>query len=107
MFSDDSLACLEAYDWPGNVRDLRNVVEFSVYMARGNTITKDALPDQLRYSAGRFDEQLTLAARVKQFEREEVLRVVARYGNSLEGKKKAAAALGISLASLYNKLKEV
>ena len=107
VFSDDSLACLEAYDWPGNVRELRNVVEFSVYMARGNTITKDALPDQLRYSAGRFDEQLTLAARVKQFEREEVLRVVARYGNSLEGKKKAAAALGISLASLYNKLKEV
>ncbi len=47
----------------------------------------------------------TLYERTCEFERQEILRTVALYGNTLEGKKKAAKALGISLASLYNKLK--
>lgn len=48
----------------------------------------------------------TLHDRVREFEKQEILRCVALYGNTLEGKKKAARDLGISLASLYNKLKD-
>ncbi len=47
----------------------------------------------------------TLYERTCEFEKQEILRAVALYGNTLEGKKRAAEALGISLASLYNKLK--
>ena len=48
----------------------------------------------------------TLYERTREFEKQEILRAVALYGNTLEGKKMAAKSLGISLASLYNKLKD-
>ncbi len=47
----------------------------------------------------------SLYERTREFEKMEILRMVALYGNTLEGKKMAAKTLGISLASLYNKLK--
>lgn len=47
----------------------------------------------------------TLYERTQELEKKEILRTVALYGNTLEGKKMAAKTLGISLASLYNKLK--
>ncbi|MCI8712383.1 MAG: PAS domain-containing protein [Ruminococcus sp.] len=49
---------------------------------------------------------LTLAERVRRFEREEIKAEIALYGGGVEGKQAAAKALGISLATLYNKLKE-
>ena len=48
--------------------------------------------------------KLTLAERVKRFEQEEILIALEKYGTDTEGKKQAAEALGISLATLYNKL---
>ena len=45
-----------------------------------------------------------LAQRVKEFERREALKAVERHGSTTQGKRAAAAELGISLASLYNKL---
>lgn len=49
---------------------------------------------------------LTLDERVRQFEKREIEAEVSFYGGGVEGKKQAAKALGISLATLYNKLKE-
>lgn len=49
---------------------------------------------------------LTLAERVRRFEREEIKAEIALHGGGVEGKRAAAKALGISLATLYNKLKE-
>ena len=48
----------------------------------------------------------SLMKRVRRFERQEIRRTLEIYGSDLDGKKRAAKALGISLASLYNKLKE-
>ena len=100
--TDDAVACLQAHDWPGNVRELRNALEFSAYLTPSGVIDRAALPsDLIRRSE---DAGLTLAQRTRNFEKREIRRLLEKNGASLEGKKKTAAQLGISLASLYNKL---
>ena len=100
--TDDAVECLQAHDWPGNVRELRNALEFSAYLTPSGVISRAALPsDLLRQHE---DAGLTLAQRTRNFEKREIRRLLDKNGTGLEGKKKTAAQLGISLASLYNKL---
>ena len=114
----EALDRLLAHNWPGNVRELRNVLEFCAYLTPSGLITELSLPENLRTASGvinrealpsdlvhqREDVGLTLAQRTRAFEKQEILRLLACNGSHLEGKKKTAAQLGISLASLYNKL---
>ena len=100
--TDDAVECLQAHEWPGNVRELRNALEFSAYLTPSGVISRAALPsDLIRRSE---DAGLTLAQRTRNFEKREIRRLLDKNGAGLEGKKKTAAQLGISLASLYNKL---
>ena len=101
--SPEALICLMEHNWPGNVRELRNVLEASVYLSADGFITPDSLPEHiLRRSEG--EQRLTLNQRVRAFEHAEIQKLLQRYGDTLEGKKRVAAELGISLATLYNKL---
>lgn len=101
--SPEALTCLMEHNWPGNVRELRNVLEASVYLSADGFITPDSLPEHiLRRSEG--EQRLTLNQRVRAFEHAEIQKLLQRYGDTLEGKKRVAAELGISLATLYNKL---
>lgn len=101
--TDEAVRLLQAHSWPGNVRELRNVLEFSAYLTPSGVITCEAFPADLRRPA-EHDAALPLVQRVRAFEKRDIQRLLARNGASLEGKKKTAAQLGISLASLYNKL---
>lgn len=99
----EALESLLHHNWPGNVRELRNVLEFSAYLSENGVIVPESLPEHLI----RFDEEqstLTLAQKVKTFEQAEIRRMLQKYGDDLNGKKKTAQQLGISLATLYNKL---
>lgn len=102
VLTDEAMELFQAYDWPGNVRELRNILEFSAYLAPGGVISVDMLPGRQRHQ--KEAPHLTLAQKTKQFERREIEKLLHKYGSTLEGKKKAAAELGISLASLYNKI---
>lgn len=101
--SPEALDCLMAHDWPGNVRELRNVLEASVYLSSDGLITRESLPEHI---VRRPEQRLSLPHRVRIFERAEIQKLLQQYGQGLEGKKRAAAELGISLATLYNKLGE-
>ena len=101
--SPEALECLTEHNWPGNVRELRNVLEASVYLSADGLITPDALPEHILRRPEQ-EQRLPLGQRVRAFERAEIQKVLQRHGNTLEGKKRAAAELGISLATLYNKL---
>ena len=94
----EALDRLLAHNWPGNVRELRNVLEFCAYLTPSGLIT------ELSLRTAPAAQPLTLAQRTRAFEKQEILRLLACNGSHLEGKKKTAAQLGISLASLYNKL---
>ena len=95
--TDEAVRLLQAHSWPGNVRELRNVLEFSAYLTPSGVITCEAFPADLRRPA-EHDAALPLVQRVRAFEKREIQRLLARNGASLEGKKKTAAQLGISLA---------
>ena len=101
--SADAIERLQRHEWPGNVRELRNVLEFSAYLTPSGVITADTLPggpEQFKEEG----EPMTLSQKTRMFERREIQRLLQKYGTSLKGKKQAAEELGISLASLYNKL---
>ncbi len=93
------------YPWPGNIRELRSIIESAVMVSDGDYITISDLPMNLQhYATGRREEIGTKAIRnIEEGERsviEEALRQT--HGN----KAKAAEALGISTRTLYRKLEK-
>lgn len=105
--SDEAKEALRSYDWPGNVRELRNAIEFSVNNMEGSVIEVRHLPGRIcgvknEYAA---EPVKKLSEAVREAEKREVAKALTVFGEDTEGKKKAAKALGISLASLYNKIK--
>jgi Nif-specific regulatory protein len=88
---------LLAYRWPGNVRQLRNVIDSAVVLATGDEIQPADLG--LREAGGDSFESLDLAA----WERRLIQEALSRTGQSMP---EAAKLLGISRATLYRKVEE-
>lgn len=101
--SPQALPLLQNHTWPGNVRELRNVLEFAAYLSPDGAITPEFLPENMIRPAS-ADDTVPLSQRVNAFEKAEIQRLLLKYGSDLNGKRHAAKTLGISLASLYNKL---
>ncbi|HTH59849.1 MAG TPA: sigma 54-interacting transcriptional regulator [Paraburkholderia sp.] len=105
QISADALALLSAYPWPGNIRELRNVLERASLLADDGVIRPDQLPDALRKSAvPSIAEALPaagLAARRKLSDAE-----LVRAATEFRGKRsELAARLGLSERTLYRRLK--
>lgn len=107
--SEEAFNVLYNYKWEGNVRELKNIIEFGVMMTDEAVIRVEHLPKKLQIEG--IKESVInvklLKDAVREFEEKEINKVIDIYGNTLEGKKKAAEALGISLASLYNKMQNL
>ncbi len=102
--SKEAVELLYNFDWPGNVRELENVIERVMVTMDEETINKKNLSqhiNQFRISHDRDVELIT----IEQMEELLIRKAVAKYGNTVEGKRRASQALNISLATLYNKLK--
>lgn len=99
------------YSWPGNVRELENVVEFMINLSdeRG-IITKEMLPDNLIESEAEEVENkfqvLDGASTIAEAEKILIENAIIKFGTDTSGKKKAAKALGIGIATLYRKLEK-
>ena len=97
--SDRAMSCLINYQWPGNIRELRNVIERGVILAEAGVITENALPRELSVQSDGDNDFLSLEA----VEREHIAKVLACFGNN---RTLAATALGISRKTLYRKIRE-
>ncbi len=97
---DRALQCLMAYDWPGNIRELQNVLERSLILSEGDLITEQALPLEL---SGRLVKTATNSPflSLKELERQHILAVLHFVGGS---RTRAADILGIGRKTLYRKL---
>jgi transcriptional regulator with PAS, ATPase and Fis domain len=103
--TSQALQILVGYEWPGNVRELEHVIERAMVSTAEPQLSQKHIADYLSSISG----GLMQVHDIMPLERmEEILlrAALARFGESLEGKKKAALALNISLATLYNKLKK-
>ncbi|KAF5071562.1 Anaerobic nitric oxide reductase transcription regulator NorR [anaerobic digester metagenome] len=105
---DDVMDVFMDYAWPGNVRELENVVQYVIALAdSSNTIHRFMLPDtMLKQDRASLQEPRRRQefAPLEVMEARYIERVLAQYGNTTEGKKKAARVLGIGIATLYRKL---
>ncbi|MFW6153589.1 MAG: sigma-54 interaction domain-containing protein [Planctomycetota bacterium] len=99
--SDEVLACLMDYSYPGNVRELENIIEQAFVLCRGGMIELNHLPAELRPKGARGaggGRPMSLDAMEKLFISEALQR---RRGN----RKQAAADLGINVSTLYRKIR--
>ena len=103
LFSEDVIKILLSYDWSGNIRELRNIVEFLFNISDNSVITIEDLPDYL-YLNKKNENYKNLNDYLKECEKKYIRKILSNFENNLEGKKKTAKLLGISLATLYNKL---
>ncbi|MHC4915794.1 MAG: sigma 54-interacting transcriptional regulator [Planctomycetota bacterium] len=88
---------LLSYDWPGNIRELKNVLERAVILGSGTRIEAEEI--LLREAAAKPEHVETLA----EVEKRQIERAMTLAGGN---KKRAAEILGIPRSSLYNRLKE-
>ncbi|MGH7115909.1 MAG: sigma-54-dependent transcriptional regulator [Stellaceae bacterium] len=112
---EDAMAALQAYSWPGNVRQLRNVIDWLLSMAPGDArepVRADMLPNDITAIAptvvkwDRGSEIMTLPLRDARevFEREYLLAQVTRFGGNIS---RTAAFVGMERSALHRKLKSL
>jgi two-component system NtrC family response regulator len=95
-FAPDAMAAIEAYAWPGNVREMENCLKRAVIMADGNTIVADdlGLPD-----SGAEEEPLNLRQVRDEAEYKAIVKALARTDGNIV---KASEVLGISRPTMYD-----
>lgn len=111
---NDAMAALQTYDWPGNVRQLKNVVERLLILATDDVhavITADLLPPDLGAQPGGLHGNgnghvmaLPLREAREVFEREYLVAQVARFGGNIS---RTASFIGMERSALHRKLKSL
>ena len=93
------------YSWPGNIRELRNTIEYCMNIIEENekSIELKHLPPKLLNNKEKDKKIKTLA----ELERDAIQNLLQIYGNSSEAKKIIAKSLGIGIATLYRKIKNL
>jgi transcriptional regulator with PAS, ATPase and Fis domain len=92
------------YDWPGNIRELENMIDRVMVTMDEEVITKKNLVMHASQFKITHERDIELIP-IDQMEEMMIRKAMAKYGNTVEGKRRASQALNISLATLYNKLK--
>lgn len=104
-FSDEVMTIFHAYDWPGNIRELRNVTERAVVMTKKGAITAKVLPNELLSNYNKANAvKIPTSKPLKDLQLKAVKDAMAECSGN---KSRAAKMLGISRKALYKKLGEI
>ena len=106
---------LQSYNWPGNIRELRNVIERAVILARGGGLEFDLPGDDAQPSAHkkveRGDEAVPVGflteSEMQQRERENLLVVLGKADWRIKGSQGAAELLGVKPSTLLSRIKKM
>lgn len=104
-FSDAVIESLLGYSWPGNIRELANLMERSVLLCEGRTIERVSLPAGARRGSvtGVRDELKTMTEN----ERDHILSALEKCNWKISGKGGAAELLAINSSTLYSRIKKL
>ena len=102
QISDDFIQKLEHYSWPGNIRELKNIIERSVILSSDDTLTSAVLPYEMQQETEKNTKQMS-AFSMQSIEKLYIQKVL----NYTKGNKaETARLLEIGIATLYRKLDE-
>jgi two-component system nitrogen regulation response regulator NtrX len=101
MLDPTVLPMLETYNWPGNARELRNVIERMAILSPGDRITKDSVPVEIRVQRETGPKSSVQEAR-ESAEREHILRALEEAKWNVSG---AARALGMERTNLHKRIR--
>lgn len=103
--SEDALDVLMRHDFPGNVRELENIIEYAFVLCHGRVIEVEHLPHELLGAAIRSDNQETIPDSLPfyQAEAQKIKEVLHKYGGN---RRKTAAYFGINKTTLWRKMKK-
>jgi two-component system NtrC family response regulator len=99
-FSSEAIRAIEAYDWPGNVREMENVIRRAVIMADGPRVTAEDLGMELPAEP---DDNLSLREARDAAEQQVVIKAMSRCNGNIA---QAAELLGVTRPTLYNLLEK-
>ena len=102
-FTPEAVEILCAYRWPGNIRELRNLVERMVVLARGKVLDVKDIPAHVREQATGNEIRLDADLTVEEMERRMIIQALEKTNGN---RTKAAEKLGISRRTLHRKLNE-
>lgn len=101
-FSPECLEVLRKYHWPGNIRELKNLVERTVILCEGDTIALKHFPKHIFTATQKESgESIELGRELHEIEKDVIFKTLKMTRNN---KTKAAQILGISLKTMHNKL---
>ena len=101
MVDETALPALESYHWPGNARELRNVIERMAILAPGERLTRDSIPVEIRVQREAGPKSTIQEAR-ESAEREHILRALEESSWNVSG---AARALGMERTNLHKRIR--
>ncbi len=98
-FSPEVISAFEKYHWPGNLRELQNVIKRAVLLTTGDTVEIDALPREVLSSKKEESEPENFSK--AEYEKEQILKALKKTNFN---KSKAAKLLQVTRKTLYNKI---
>lgn len=101
--SPEAADILLNYDWPGNVRQLQNIIEYAANLCETDTLRPEDLPETMRHSEKK-ETPAPSKLSAGNTKDQALLDLLEKYGYTLEGKKRIADELHISLRTLYRRI---
>ena len=98
-FDNDTMQLFQSYSWPGNLRQMKNVIKYATLLATGRYITRKELPEELTEN---LSSHTNIQLKNVEHERDLIRKALQECVNN---KTRAAQLLGIDRKTLYNKLK--
>lgn len=98
-FDNDTMQLFQSYSWPGNLRQMKNVIKYATLLVTGRYITRKELPEELTEN---LPSHTNIQLKNVEHERDLIRKALQECGNN---KTRAAQLLGIDRKTLYNKLK--